>query len=789
MIKNYFKTAFRSLLSNKGYSFLNIFGLAIGIACAGLIFLWVENEVNYDKFNTKKDRLYAVLCNWQYAGSIRTTWSTPGLLGPAIKTEMPGIANVCRTSEDQTALVAVGNKSLYSTGRYSETSLFSMFTLPFAQGNANDAFKQPYAIVITEKAATKFFGNDKNVVGKTIRIDNQQDYIVSAILKDLPANSTLQFDWLAPFEPYFQENSWLTNWGNLSINTFIEVNPAAQPSYIDKQLSKYIQAKAPDGGVKSSFLFSMHDWHLHNEFENGKQKGGRIEMVRMLSLIAWFILLIACINFMNLATARSEKRSREVGVRKVLGAGRSKLVIQFMGEALLTAGVAAILAVFIISLALPAYNTLVEKDLLLDITNRVHISALLIIILVSGLVAGSYPSLYLSSFNPVFVLKGLKIKGGSATFIRKGLVVFQFTLSIVFIIGTLIIYLQVQHAKERDLGFNKDNLLELRVNENVAKHFSAVKQDLLNSGVVTNAALSSHSTIYGGNSTEAFTWSGKNNEDKILISYRFITPEFMSTSGMQIVEGRDFKPTVGSDSLNVIVTESLAKLMGNESAVGKTLDTEKWGYPKVTVIGVVKDFVYGDVFGRPDPVVFFGVPRYINSLYVHTKTGADTRQMLSKLGEVMKKNNPGYPFEYKFVDDQFNKLFLRELLMSKLAGIFATLAIIISCLGLFGLAAYTAERRTKEIGIRKVLGASAASLARLISKDFLKLTVISNVVAFPIAWLAMSYWLQSYSYRIELSWWIFIAAGLSVILIALFTVSFQAIKAAVSNPVKSLRTE
>jgi ABC-type antimicrobial peptide transport system permease subunit len=349
--------------------------------------------------------------------------------------------------------------------------------------------------------------------------------------------------------------------------------------------------------------------------------------------------------------------------------------------------------------------------------------------------------------------------------------------------------MQIQHVKNRSLGFNKKNLIEIKVKDDVVQHFASLKQDLLNTGVVSNAALSNHSTMYAGNSTEAISWQGKAPDYKVLISYRLVSPEFISTSSMQIIEGRDFRLNAGSDSLNVIITESLAKLMGNENVIGKTLETEKWGYPNVKVVGVVKDYVYGDVFGKPDPVVFFNAPKWITTLYVRTKAQSNPRQILSKLEGVMKKHNPGYPFEYKFVDDQFNKLFLRELLLSKLAGVFATLAIVISCLGLFGLVAYTAERRTKEIGIRKVLGASAAGLVRLLSKDFLQLAVISNLVAFPVAWLAMNYWLQSYAYRIDITWWMFLVAGAVLMLIALITVSYQAIKAALANPVKSLRTE
>ncbi len=426
MFRNYFKTAIRNLWKNKTNSFLNIFGLAIGIACAGLIFLWVEDEVSYDRFNIKKDRLYFVRVNQKYDTYTATFASTPGVMGPAMQADIPGIANTCRVTEEPASLLfSIGNKSIYASGRYAEPSLFSMFTLPFVQGNAKSAFSQLYSIVLTEKTAKKFFGDDKNAVGKTVRIDNKQDYVVTGVLKDLPQNSSLQFEWLAPFEIFYRQSPWAQNWGNFCLSTYVELKPGINAADVNKQLYNYIQQKQnAETTTAHAFLFNMNDWHLYNEFDNGKQTGGgRIEYVRMFTTIAWIILLIACINFMNLATARSEKRAREVGVRKVLGAGKKVLVIQFIGEAFFMAILAAIVAVIIIYVALPAFNSLVQKDLLLGLTNPIHITALLIITLICAFVAGSYPSLYLSSFKPVFVLKGIKLKTGSAAVIRKGLVV------------------------------------------------------------------------------------------------------------------------------------------------------------------------------------------------------------------------------------------------------------------------------------------------------------------------------------------------------------------------------
>lgn len=793
MFINYLKSTIRNLSKNKGYSFLNIFGLAIGISCAGLIFLWVEDELSYDQFNVKKDRLYYVRENQKYDTYTATFSSTPGVMGPAMQAEIPGIANTCRTSEGSTSLLfSIGDKSMYASGTYAEASLFSMFTLPFVQGNAASAFNQLYSLVITEATSKKFFGDEKNVIGKTVRVDNQQDYVISGVLKDIPENSSLKFEWVAPFKIWFDKSPWAHRWGNNCLSTYVELNPGVNPATVNKRLYGFIQQREP-ASIARPFLFNMNQWRLYDEFDNGIQTGGgRIEYVRLFSFIAWIILLIACINFMNLSTARSEKRAREVGVRKVLGAGKRTLVVQFIGEALVMAFIAALAAMLIISLAMPAFNTLVQKQLSPGFGNPVHLLSLAGITLICGLIAGSYPSLYLSSFNPVYVLKGLKLKTGSAALIRKGLVVTQFAISIVLIISTMLIYQQVQHVKSRDLGFNKNNLLSTDVVGDVAKHFDVIKGDLLGSGVVEHVALSDHGTIYGGNNTDGMTWPGKAPGAKILISMRYVTPDFMRTTGLKVLEGRDFQTmdsTNSRSSINVIITQSLANLMGKESAVGKMLHYEG-DTLMAKVVGVVNDYVYGNMYGKPDPVMFFcTAAEHTSVMYIRLKQQANTADALSKIGAIMKSNNPAYPFNFSFVDDQFNFMFSNETLISKLSSVFAALAILISCLGLFGLAAYMAERRIKEIGIRKVLGASVSGITSLLSKDFLKLVFISAIVAFPVAWWAMNDWLQNFSYRIEISWWIFIVAGAIAMLIALVTISFQAIRAAIANPVKSLRSE
>jgi predicted permease len=650
-------------------------------------------------------------------------------------------------------------------------------------------------MVITQSTAKRFFGDEKNVIGKTVRVDNKQDYVVSGVILDIPKSSTIQFEWVAPFQVWWNENkSWAQNWGNNDVDTYVELKPNVSVASINKILYGFIQKREPTRNERP-FLFSANDWYLRDEFDNGVQTGsGRIEYVHLFSVIAWIILLIACINFMNLATSRSEKRAREVGVRKVLGAIRQNLVSQFIGEAILMTLMAAVLALFIMWVALPSFNLLVQKDLSLGLDKPLHVCFLLIIALISGLIAGSYPSVYLSSFNPVFILKGLKLKTGSAELIRKGLVLLQFTISIVLIISTIVIYQQIQYAKSRNLGFNKNNLLEINTNDEFNKNYETIKRQILNTGLVDNLALADYSPLYAGNYTNGLTWEGKPANSKVLVSNRGVSPGFMNTYGIKIIDGRDLVITDSTPSkkINVLITQSLEKLMGKGNALGQTLrwDGDTSG-TVLNIVGVVNDFVYGDMYGKPDPV-FFYCTDYINTseMYVRLKPTANLEAALKEIENVLRKNNPSYPFTYQFVDDLYNKMFLNEALIGKLSRVFAGLAIFISCLGLFGLAAYTAERRTKEIGVRKVLGASVTGIASLLSKDFLKLIIISCIVAFPVAWWAMNNWLKKYDkYRIEISWWVFFAAGISAILITLLTISFQSIKAAAANPVKSLRSE
>jgi putative ABC transport system permease protein len=788
MFNTYFKSILRNFWKHKTYSFLNVFGLAIGIACAGLIFLWVEDEVNYDSVFLKKDRLYWIRENQTHQGVTRTFDDTPALLAEAIQKELPGIAHVCRVGWDSKFLFSRGDKRIYESGYSADSSFLTMFGFRFVQGRVQHAFSNVHSIVISQKMARQFFGDDPDVIGKTLKMDNAQEYVITGVIRDLPANSSLQFDWVTPFDNFVRGKDWLLKyWGANAVTTYVELAPDADPARINQQLYNYLGSKNKDDKSPARpFLFAMNDWRLRNQFVEGKQTGGAIEYVRLFTIIAWIILLIACINFMNLATARSEKRAREVGGRKVLGAPRGALIRQYIGEALLMSALSVFAGILLIELVLPFFNTLVEKQLTTALEKPLHIAALVLITLLCGLVAGSYPALYLSSFNPIFVFKGIRMKGGGAAVIRKGLVVFQFTTSIVLIISTIIIYQQVQHIRHRDLGYNKDHLIDMQITGMLGKKFSAIRQDLLNTGVVENAALASARSINTTNNTTGYSWEGKDPDRQILVSHRSVSPEYISTMGMHLIEGRDFLANPASDSDHILITRSLAKLMGKESAIGKII---RDGDDQYEVVGVIKDYVYGNMYGSPDPVIFFCKPDDTRYFYVRQKATVHPEEALAKIGAVMKKHNPAYPFDYTFVDDQFNERFKSELFVGKLSGVFASLAIVISCLGLFGLATYTAERRTKEIGIRKVTGAGVMNITVFLSGDFMKLVLISTLIAFPLAWWAMNQWLQDYAYRISIQGWVFVTAGTAAMLIALLTIGFQSVRAALANPVKSLRTE
>jgi putative ABC transport system permease protein len=791
MFRNYFKTTLRNLWKNKTYSFLNIAGLAIGIASAALIFLWVEDELTFNHNFANRDFIYRIMENHHNEGKINTSGSTPGPMAQAVKTDIPGIKNSGRLSWTMDELMVLNDKSLKESGAYVDPSVLSMFSLPFIYGKPAEVFKDLQSVVISETVARNFFGNE-NPVGKTIKMNANQGfsvdglYTVTGVYKDFPQNSSYKFQWISPYVVFENKNDWMKPWDNNLTETLVELNPAVDAETINKKLAGYIAAKTGTPSA-SCILFSMNDWNLRSQFTDGKPDGGNIKYVKLFSLIAVIILIIACINFMNLSTAQSEKRAREVGVRKVMGAGKNRLIVQFIGESLLMSFMAVILAIAIVYLVLPMYSTLVKKTLGINLFNISHLGWLLTVSLVTGLMAGSYPAFYLSSFNPIKVLKGIKIKtGGGVIFIRKGLVISQFAVSIVLIICTTIIYQQIQHIKNRDLGYEKDRLIMMDLQGDVKAHFGSVLSQLKATGLIEDAAMSLHDPLHINSYTSDFTWPGKDVNNKVTIHSNQVSPEYLSVLHMKIMEGRDFYQTPGADSNRVIINESLKKLMGKEGKPGGLISINS---TNLQIAGIVKDVVYNDIYAASSPLILFCHPKNANVLTIRIKPDVDLSEALSKTEAIFKTNNPSYPFEYKFLDEEFNQLFSTETLIGNLAGIFSVLAIFISCLGLFGLSAYTAEQRRKEIGIRKVLGASTEGLAGLLSKEFLKLVALSCILAFPISWWAMNNWLQDYQYRTTIHWWIFAIAGIVSLTIALITVSFQAIKVAITNPINSLRSE
>jgi putative ABC transport system permease protein len=791
MVKNYLKVTMRNLWKNKTYSFLNIFGLAVGIAAAVLIFLWVEDETTYNLNFAKHDYLYHVMQNEKTDAGISTNGSTPGPLAEALKAEIPGIVNSGRLSWAMDELVAVGDKSIKENGMYADPSVISMYSLPFIYGHPSTALNDPNDVAISESMARRFFG-DVNPVGRVVTMKAKGAYsvdgtfTVTGVFKDLPANCYYHFQWLSPYTTWENANTWLKPWSNNLTETIVELSPTANREVIDGKLANYLSTKV-SGAKNQCFLFSMNDWHLRSNFVNGAQDGGSIKYVKLFATIAMIILLIACINFMNLATARSEQRAKEVGVLKVMGAGRRRLIGKFVSESLLMALVAVLVALSILIATLPAYNILVEKQLALNLSNPLHLEFLLGITLICGIAAGSYPAFYLSSFNPIKVLKGIKVKNSTGViFIRKGLVITQFAASVILIISTIIVYRQIQHIKNRDLGYAKNGLIYMDLQGSMKEHFATIKNDLISTGYVENAAVSLHDALHVYSYGDGYTWEGQIPGSKIKVHSNVVSPEYISTMGMKLLEGRDFYQNQ-PDGSSVIINETLAKLMGKEGKVGSIIVS--YGQYKLTVVGIIKNFIYNDVYGASDPLLFTCNTGYPTVMAIRFKPNANLSAALEKTGDVLKADNPGYPFEYKFADKDFDQIFSAETLIGKLAGIFAILAVFISCLGLFGLAAYTAERRTKEIGIRKVLGASVPQLTRLLAREFVQLVTLSCLIAFPVAWWFMNNWLDGYAYRTTISWWMFAFAGIMALIIALITVGFQSIRAALTNPVKSLRTE
>lgn len=791
MIRNYFKLTFRNLLKNKAHTVINVSGLAIGMASVIIIFLWIQNEMSHDRFYSKIDRMYSANNRDKLNGVLQVWNNTPKIMGPTIKMEYPEVEDVVRINDyGANFLLTVGDKHLNLHGDFVDSGFFNMFDFPLLKGNAALALKQHNGIVLTAQLAKKLFGNE-DAMGKTVKIDSADNFVVTAVMKDLPGNTTFNFEYLLPWTYSTKTGMDDQYWGNNSVYTFILLKPGASQAAFDAKLKDIVKNHYKNTQQKVTtqiFTQPVKDIYLYSKSENGQYVGSRIEQAKLFGIIAVFILLIACINFMNLSTARSEKRAKEVGVRKVVGAQKYSLILQFIGESIILAFIAGIISVLIVELCLPYFNLLAGTQLSVDFSNPLYWFFTVLFILFTGFLAGSYPAFYLSSFQPVKVLKGTFKAANAAVTPRKVLVVLQFTFAIALIICTIIVERQIKYAQSRDTGYSKDHLAFIIMFGDARKNYDLIRQDLLRTGAATAVTATSAPMTEHWSDSDGFSWLGSNADDS-RIDFNVFSAEqaFTSTLGLKVLQGRDFDlKTFLSDSSAALLNETALARMRLKNPIGTVL---KSGNTDLHIIGVIKDFILETPYEPTRPMIIAGSVFGYNVINFKLNPGITTQDALAKAEAVFKKYNPQYPFNYRFYDLEYAKKFEDEKRTGTFAGLFAGLTIFISCLGLFGLAAYMAENRIKEIGVRKVLGASITGIVTLLSKDFLKLVIIAFLIASSVAWYGMHEWLLGYTYHIDVEWWVFLLAGFLSVVITILTVSYQAIKAALMNPVKAIRTE
>jgi len=782
--------------NNKVYSALNIVGLATGMAVALLIGLWVFNQFSYDRFLPNYQQAYAVEVNYTNHHDGTYTQNQLSLpLAEVLRTTIPGIQHVAEVDfvDFPSHDFMVGNKKLLINGGTVAPDFLKIFQYPLITGNVNSVLKDPFSIVIDESTAKSLFGND-DPINKTIRIDNQHDVKVTGVMKDFPANSSMQFHFLMPFSYAVQTANFVKNavnqWDNNSFQIFVGLQPGVTSKQVAATIKNLIyQNNPPSRAFKPEvFLYPLKDWHLYSDFKNGKIAGGFIDYVRMFGIIGALVLLIACINFVNLSTARSEKRAREVGVRKAIGSQRRDLIFQFLTESIFITFVAFLLSIAFVQLALPYFNTLTGSLVQIPYSDPVFWCIMMGYVLVTGLAAGSRPAFYLSAFNPVKVLKGSIQLGKAAALPRKILVVLQFSCSVAFIISTVIIYQQIQYAKDRPTGYSVDRLVTTFMTKDLAGHYDALKNDLVASGMVESVTKASSPLTNIGWHTGIANWPGQSAGELPINVGAIITDDnYFKTVGMKLVDGHNFSNNLGADSTNIIVNESAVKRMSLKNPINQLI-TFNGINGRSRIIGVVKDALMESPFTPVQPLVFTH-GQFGTQVIYRLAPGVSPHGAIEKIGKIFDRYNPAFPFTYGFVNEAYDHKFNLETLVGKLAGVFAGLAIFVSCLGLFGLAAYVAEQRTKEIAVRKILGATITQVWVLLSSDFILLVAISCVIASPVALYFLSDWLQKYDYRISIGPGVFILSGIMAIIITLFTISFQAIKVALANPVKSLRSE
>ena len=797
MLRNYFKIAWRNLLKNKGLSFINISGLAVGMAVVILIGLWIYDEVTFNQNHENYDRIAHVLVHrTSNNGNKRTRTPMPFPLGNELRDKYgDSFDHVVMSSYHGNNILSVDNKSLSKSGGFMESDALSMLSLKMIYGDW-DGLKTPNSVVISQSTAKALFG-DANPIGKSVKISNLLNVFVTGVYQDIPFNAEFNsLDFIAPWELYVTSYDWVRYardnnlWDNNSYQLYVQIAEGTHMKSVNEKIKNTVYDNLPDGSKRSHpelVLHPMKDWHLRSDWENGVNVGGFIQYVWLFGVVGLFVLLLACINFMNLSTAQSEKRAKEVGVRKSIGSSKGQLINQFLSESFLVVVLAFILAVSFVFLALPSFNQLADKQIIFPYKNTVFWLINIGIIVVTSFIAGSYPAFYLSSFRPVKVLKGTFNTSKSATSFRKTLVVVQFTVSVILVIGTIVVKKQIEHSKNRPIGYEKNGLVMIqKVTEDYEGKYNALRNELLNTGAIVEMSESSSPLTGVWSSHGGFEWKGKDPNFLTNIVTVCVSHDYGNTVGWNLVEGRDFSRSFSTDSTAFILNEAAIKYMGIKDPIGKTI---RWNNQEHKVIGVVKDILVESPFEPVKQAVY--MIKYDNTNWIELKLNPNksASESLASIKSVLNKHVPNIPFEYQFVDDAFAKKFITEERIRKLSTIFTFFAIFISCLGLFGLASFLAEQRTKEIGIRKVVGASVFNLWQLLSKDFIKLVILAIVIAIPIAYYGVTNWLNNYEYQTEVSWQIFAIAGIGAIAITLITVSYQAIKAANTNPIKSLKTE
>jgi len=775
MFRHNIKISLRHFQRNKSSFLINLVGLSTGLACVLLIFLWGVDEWKFDKFHSNGDRLYQLFENRTNNGSIFTTDSTPWPLAKALAEELPevelaSVATPFYWFFDQALILE--DKSVRATGHYVDVDYFNIFSYPLLHGDVATVLEDQNAIVLSEKIALSLFGSTEKAMGQKLSFKNERDCLVTGVMKDIPSYSSSRFDFVLPVQPLIEAERGRQDWGNAGPNTFVVLKPDVDPVQFEAKIQKFIQSKTQEADRELTMV-KYEDHYLYGNFENGKVVGGRIEYLRLFAIIAIFILLIACINFMNLSTARATTRSKEIGVKKSIGAERSNLIGQYLSESIL---------ISLIALLLPQFNLITGKELSLSFDPRLIMGALGITLL-TGLLAGSYPALYLSSFKPIEIFKGKLSNSLGAIWARKGLVVFQFVLSVSFIVLVVVLYQQIEYVQNKHLGYDKDNVIYFDIEGKVRDNMETFISEVKNINGVMDASATSQSLIGGGNTSD-IQWEGK--DPNLIYPFRFRAgyDGLIEMMDFELVEGRGY-PKGQATMGEAVFNESGIRVMGMEDPIGKTV---KLGDSECKIVGVIKDFHFQGLQSEVEPLFFVYMPQYTQKIMLKIGAGKE-KETLSQLQEFYSVFNPEFTFNYRFLDADYQQQYKAEERVALLSRYSAILAIIISCLGLFGLVSFSAQRRRKEISIRKVLGASEWSVVRLLGKDFSNMVLAAIIIAIPISYFMATSWLSDFAYKIDLKWWVFAGAGSAALLIAWITVGMQTLQAARVNPAEVLKSD